>query len=137
MLFTFYQEEIYIFPQFHFTLCDPQWRYKISIVFDVIKIDCHIILFFEFCKIVDFHWHATSIKIVSIKKLFILSWTFGMMLIDFIIMLRRSNAVHDTVFILILGIDDSTFSCNSFWCGDVSVSTHWSIFSCEKPQIIN
>ena len=55
-----------------------------------------------------------------------------MMLINLIIMLRSSNAVLDTVFILILRIDDSKLSHNSFRCGDVSVSTHRSIFSTKQ-----
>ena len=136
ILFAFYKEKIHIFFQFHFTVSNPQWRYKFPIVFDMKHIDCHIVILLKLCKIIDFHWHGTSFKIILIKKLFILCWLFSMMLINLIIMLRSRNAVLGAVFILILRIDDSMLSHNSFRCGDVSVSTHRSIFSTKQFKIV-
>ena len=43
-LFTFYKEKIHIVFQFHFTLRNPQWRYKFPIMFDMVHIDCHIVI---------------------------------------------------------------------------------------------
>ena len=110
MLFTFYQEEIHIVFQFHFTLSNPQRRYEFSIMLDMIHINCHVVILLKLCKIIYFHWHGTSFKIVFDKKWFILCWIVRIILINFIIMLRCSNAVHCTVIIFILGIDDRTFS---------------------------